>query len=107
MDAVDELVADIWATGLSPDTHPVQFARDHLKKLGALPVAALADMPDKTRVLGCRCIAGSVDMAVSGRTRGQIAWASSVNAAATREVGGDVNAKFVVSRRRFCMRACP
>jgi hypothetical protein len=26
-DAVDELVADRWATGLSPDTHPVQFVR--------------------------------------------------------------------------------
>jgi error-prone DNA polymerase len=51
MDAVDELVADVWATGLSPDTHPVQFARDQLNKFGALPVAALADVPAKTRVL--------------------------------------------------------
>ena len=51
MDAVDELVADVWATGLSPDTHPVQFARDHLNKLGALPVAALSEVSDKTRVL--------------------------------------------------------
>jgi error-prone DNA polymerase len=50
MDAVDELVADMWATGLSPDTHPVAFARDHLKRLGALSVAALDDVPDKTRV---------------------------------------------------------
>ena len=51
MDAVDELVADVWATGLSPDTHPVQFARDELNRLGALSVEALADVPDKTRVL--------------------------------------------------------
>jgi hypothetical protein len=51
MDAVDELVADVWATGLSPDTHPVQFARPELDRLGALSVAALADVPDKTRVL--------------------------------------------------------
>jgi len=51
MDAVDELVADVWATGLSPDTHPVQFARDHLTRLGALPVAALGAVEDKTRVL--------------------------------------------------------
>jgi error-prone DNA polymerase len=51
MDAVDELVADVWATGLSPDTHPVQFARDHLNQLGALPVAAMGEVPDKTRVL--------------------------------------------------------
>ncbi len=51
MDAVDELVADVWATGLSPDTHPVQFAREHLNRIGALPVAALAQVEDKTRVL--------------------------------------------------------
>ncbi len=51
MDAIDELVADVWATGLSPDTHPVEFARPHLDRLGALPVAALADVDDKTRVL--------------------------------------------------------
>src|SRR6185437_7760588 len=51
MGAVDELVADVWATGLSPDTHPVQFARDELHRLGALPVAALTDVVDKTRVL--------------------------------------------------------
>jgi error-prone DNA polymerase len=51
MDAVDELVADVWATGLSPDTHPVQFARDELHRLGALPVEALSNVPDKTRVL--------------------------------------------------------
>jgi error-prone DNA polymerase len=51
MDAVDELVADVWATGLSPDTHPVAFARDHLDRLGALSVSALDEVPDKTRVL--------------------------------------------------------
>jgi error-prone DNA polymerase len=51
MDAVDELVADVWATGLSPDTHPVQFARPQLNRLGALPVAQLTEVPDKTRVL--------------------------------------------------------
>jgi error-prone DNA polymerase len=51
MDAVDELVADVWATGLSPDTHPAQFARAHLDSLGAIPIAALHQVPDKTRVL--------------------------------------------------------
>jgi error-prone DNA polymerase len=51
MDAVDELVADVWATGLSPDTHPVQFARDYLTHIGARPIASLAQVQDKTRVL--------------------------------------------------------
>jgi error-prone DNA polymerase len=51
MDPVDELVADVWATGLSPDTHPVAFARPHLNRLGVLPIAQLAGVADKTRVL--------------------------------------------------------
>jgi error-prone DNA polymerase len=51
MDAVDELAADVWATGLSPDTHPVQFARDHLTRIGARPIASLTQVQDKTRVL--------------------------------------------------------
>ncbi len=51
MDAVDRLVADVWATGLSPETHPAQFAREHLTSLGALPIEALRGVADKRRVL--------------------------------------------------------
>ena len=51
MDAIDELVADVWATGLSPDTHPAAFARAHLDSLGAVPIEALHRVPDRTRVL--------------------------------------------------------
>ena len=29
---VDALVADVWATGLSPDSHPAQFVRDQLDR---------------------------------------------------------------------------
>jgi error-prone DNA polymerase len=51
MNAIDELVADVWATGLSPDTHPAAFARAHLESLGALPIEALQRVEDRTRVL--------------------------------------------------------
>jgi error-prone DNA polymerase len=51
MDAVDRLVADVWATGLSPETHPAQFAREHLASLGALPIEALRQVEDRRRVL--------------------------------------------------------
>ncbi|MBO0868532.1 MAG: error-prone DNA polymerase [Micromonosporaceae bacterium] len=51
MEAVDRLVADVWATGLSPETHPAQFARAHLESLGALPIEALATVDDRERVL--------------------------------------------------------
>ena len=41
MDEVDALVADVWATGLSPDSHPAQFVREHLDRSGAVPIARL------------------------------------------------------------------
>jgi error-prone DNA polymerase len=51
MDEVDRLVADVWATGLSPETHPARFAREHLSRLGALRIDALAGVEDGRRVL--------------------------------------------------------
>ncbi|GGK26139.1 error-prone DNA polymerase [Pilimelia terevasa] len=42
MSALDTLVADVWATGLAPDTHPVAFLRESLAAAGAVPVGALA-----------------------------------------------------------------
>jgi error-prone DNA polymerase len=51
MDAVDRLVADVWATGLSPEAHPAQFARAHLDTLGVLPIERLHQVEDKRRVL--------------------------------------------------------
>jgi error-prone DNA polymerase len=50
MDEVERMVADIWATGLSPVAHPVQFARDHLTRIGAVPVAALPNLEHGRRV---------------------------------------------------------
>jgi error-prone DNA polymerase len=41
MDRIEVLRADLWATGISPDAHPVQFAREHLDRIGALPVTRL------------------------------------------------------------------
>ncbi|WP_158894106.1 error-prone DNA polymerase [Amycolatopsis anabasis] len=43
--------ADVWATGISPDTHPVEFLRRHLDGLGALPADRLGEVEDGTRVL--------------------------------------------------------
>ncbi|MEN3308899.1 MAG: error-prone polymerase [Micromonosporaceae bacterium] len=51
MDDVDRLVSDVWATGLSPDSHPIQLVRAALNTAGALPISRLAGVPDKTRVL--------------------------------------------------------
>jgi error-prone DNA polymerase len=50
MDAVDELVADVWATGLSPECHPVQFIRGGLDKLGAISIEATMQVEHGRRV---------------------------------------------------------
>ncbi|MBB5869402.1 error-prone DNA polymerase [Allocatelliglobosispora scoriae] len=51
MDATDRLVADVWATGLSPDNHPIRLVRTTLDEQGALPIGRLAAVADRTRVL--------------------------------------------------------
>ncbi|MFE5587811.1 hypothetical protein [Kitasatospora sp. NPDC056531] len=40
MTAVEETIADLWATGTSATSHPVQHARAHLKRCGALTADA-------------------------------------------------------------------
>jgi error-prone DNA polymerase len=50
MDAVERMVADVWATGLAPDVHPAQFARPYLDTIGALSIEALQEASDGRRV---------------------------------------------------------
>ncbi|NUT38314.1 MAG: error-prone DNA polymerase [Hamadaea sp.] len=50
MDDVDTLVADVWATGMSPDDHPIRLVRGDLDLRGAVPIAQLSRAGDKTRV---------------------------------------------------------
>ncbi|MFJ8811417.1 error-prone DNA polymerase [Amycolatopsis thermoflava] len=51
MDHIDEAVADVWATGLSPDSFPTEFIRERLDALGVVPAAKLMDVEDGARVL--------------------------------------------------------
>jgi error-prone DNA polymerase len=50
MSEVDRLVADVWATGLSPDAHPAQFIRAQLDRAGALRISQLARVEAGTRI---------------------------------------------------------
>ena len=43
MTPVEEAVADLWATGVSPDGHPTVFVRSELDKLGVLTSAQLIE----------------------------------------------------------------
>jgi error-prone DNA polymerase len=51
MNEVDQLVADVWATGVSPDNHPIRIVRDQLDEQGALAVSRLPGIPAGERIL--------------------------------------------------------
>ncbi len=51
MDGLDLAAADVWATGVSPDSYPTEFIRDHLDELGVVPASGLAALDDGARVL--------------------------------------------------------
>jgi error-prone DNA polymerase len=44
-------MADLWATGVSPDTYPTQFVRAKLDVIGVLPARGLSTVEAGTRVL--------------------------------------------------------
>ena len=57
MTELELAAADVWATGVSPDSHPVQFLREHLDEHGRRPrQPSCSSVPDGTRVL----VAGAV-----------------------------------------------
>ena len=56
MSEVELAAADVWATGVSPDSYPTQFLRHDLDALGVIPAERLLSVPDGSRVL----IAGAV-----------------------------------------------
>jgi error-prone DNA polymerase len=50
MDEWEESVADLWATGVSPEGHPTRFLREGLDRMGVIPAASLVDERDGTTV---------------------------------------------------------
>jgi error-prone DNA polymerase len=50
MSEVELTLADLWATGISPDTYPTVFSRHRLSAMGVVTAAALYDIPPGTRV---------------------------------------------------------
>jgi len=48
---VEQAMADVWATGVSPDSYPTQFVRDRLAAAGVLTAAGLSAVDDGSRVL--------------------------------------------------------
>ncbi len=50
MEPVEEAIADIWATGISPDGHPTVFMREQLSAKGVRTAEQLAAVPHQDRV---------------------------------------------------------
>ncbi|HEU0042859.1 MAG TPA: error-prone DNA polymerase, partial [Jiangellaceae bacterium] len=51
MTPVEQTFADLWSTGVAPDSHPVQHIRTLLDEWGAVPAAGLRSTADGRRVL--------------------------------------------------------
>jgi len=51
MTAVETNQADLWATGLSPDSYPTEFVRADLDAAGVVTAAGLVQVPDGRRVV--------------------------------------------------------
>jgi len=51
MDPVEEAVADLWATSISPNGHPTRFLRDDLARRGVLTATDLYTAAPRSRVL--------------------------------------------------------
>ncbi|MDH6247565.1 error-prone DNA polymerase [Mycobacterium sp. OTB74] len=56
MSELELAAADVWATGVSPDSYPTQFLRADLDALNVVPACRLLEVPDGTRIL----VAGAV-----------------------------------------------
>jgi error-prone DNA polymerase len=50
MTAPEVTAADLWATGISPDSHPVQYARSRLHQAGAVPISGLVSVDSGQRI---------------------------------------------------------
>ncbi len=51
MTEVEETTADLWSTGISPNSFPTEFVRPYLEGIGAVPAAGLAGIDHGERVL--------------------------------------------------------
>jgi error-prone DNA polymerase len=51
MRGAEQAAADLWATGVTPDSYPTQFIRDHLDAMGVVVAARLRDAEPNVRVL--------------------------------------------------------
>ncbi|MBA2324570.1 MAG: error-prone DNA polymerase [Pseudonocardiales bacterium] len=50
MTEAEVTIADVWATGISPDSHPIEHLRERLTAEGAIPITGLPGVDAGTRI---------------------------------------------------------
>ncbi|MGA9311626.1 MAG: error-prone DNA polymerase, partial [Pseudonocardiaceae bacterium] len=100
MSALELAAADVWATGVSPDSFPTQFLRADLGRLGVVPAAQLREHDDGQRVL----VAGAVTHRQRPATAGGVTFLNLEDE--TGMVNVICSPGFWV-RYRTIVRACP
>jgi error-prone DNA polymerase len=100
MSALELAAADVWATGVSPDSFPTQFLRADLDRLGVVPAAQLWQRDDGQRVL----VAGAVTHRQRPATAGGVTFLNLEDE--TGMVNVICSPGFWV-RYRTIVRACP
>jgi error-prone DNA polymerase len=100
MSALELAAADVWATGVSPDSFPTQFLRADLARLGVVPAAQLWERDDGQRVL----VAGAVTHRQRPATAGGVTFLNLEDE--TGMVNVICSPGFWV-RYRTIVRACP
>ncbi|MBV8541856.1 MAG: error-prone DNA polymerase [Pseudonocardiales bacterium] len=100
MSALELAAADVWATGVSPDSFPTQFLRAELDRLGVVPAARLRERGDGQRVL----VAGAVTHRQRPATAGGVTFLNLEDE--TGMVNVICSPGFWV-RYRTIVRACP
>ncbi|WP_020577745.1 error-prone DNA polymerase [Actinopolymorpha alba] len=51
MNPAEQVMADLWATGISPDDYPTRHVRDKLSELGVIPAGRLRTVDNGRRIL--------------------------------------------------------
>ena len=100
MSALELAAADVWATGVSPDSFPTQFLRTDLARLGVVPAAQLWERDDGQRLL----VAGAVTHRQRPATAGGVTFLNLEDE--TGMVNVICSPGFWV-RYRTIVRACP
>lgn len=107
MSKVEIAVADVTTTGISPGTYPIEFLRQRLDELGAVPIGRLDQVPDRSRVL----VGGAITHRQRPATAGGVTFITSktkpeCSTSSSPQAAGNDSRPSPGNPRRFWSAAC-